>query len=139
MSVFCSKIMLDETMEDNHIFGESDYLNGNDYAVGNRVTAKVVDFLGRLEYVNRNGDKERAGYYKITNEKGNIKEFRLGQKNETILSKKFGFKSYSELIGATLVLSVKKYNLGNGFVIEEVKKSSPVATVKQPGQSGMIK
>ena len=111
-------------MEDNHIFGESDYLNGNDYAVGAVVQVKVVSFMGRLEFVNRDGETERAGYYKVKNPEGSIKEFRLGVANEKILKNQFKCGSYLGLIGKTLFLIVKKYQFGNGFVVSDLKLDS---------------
>ena len=77
-----------------------------------------------LPYVNRNGEEERAGYFKVKNTQGNLKEFRLGVKNEIILKTKFGVKSYAELINATLVLMVKHYQLGNGFVVVDLKREA---------------
>ncbi len=124
-------------MEDSHIFGESDYLSADEYATGTPISIKVTDFLGRLPYMNHNGDKERAGYFKVLNQKGSTKEFRLGVKNEIVLKSKFNVLNYIELVGATLILQVKKYNLGNGFVVVDLKREA--ATAKQPGQVAMEK
>ena len=108
-------------MEDNHIFGEKDYLDGNEYADGSTISVKVLGFLGRQPYLNFDGEEEKAGYFKVQNPKGVAKEFRLGISNEIILKKKFGITSYGALIGKTLTLGVKKYTKGNGFIVVDLK------------------
>lgn len=97
---------------------------------------KVLEFLGRLEYVNRSGDKERVGYYKVKNEKGVVKQFRLTVSNEKILRNKFKCNGYPDILGKLLVLQVKHYQLGSGFIVVDLK-SEPTAPPKQPDQEGM--
>jgi hypothetical protein len=109
-------------MIDEHIFGESDNLDASEYQVGTLVTVKVLDFMGRLPYIDRQGVEKRGGFFKVKNDKGATKEFRLGITNEKILKNKFALKDYNELVGASLAFTVKKYPLNNGFIIVDVKR-----------------
>ena len=104
---------------DTHRFGESDYITADPFEENETIKVKVLDFLGRREYVARDTTKKRAAYYKV-DDKGAAKEWRLGIKNEITLKKKFGVKSYEDLKGKWVTLVCKHYNLGNGFVITDV-------------------
>lgn len=107
--------------QDTHIFGESDYLDANEYSISATVNVKPLSFLGRLEYINKAGDTERSGYYMVKTDKGTQKKFRLGINNEKILKNKFKCAGYGDIIGKVLILQVKKYNLGNGFIVADLK------------------
>lgn len=108
--------------QDRHVFGESDYLNADDYKAGEKVTVRCTDFLGRRSYTEqRTGDEKRAGYYRVEDERKLPKEFRLGIENERALKAKFGLRGYEELVGKDVTLQVKAYPFGaNGFVIVNV-------------------
>ncbi len=107
--------------QDTHRFGESDYLSADDFAVDATVKVPVKSFVGRKEFIARDGTPRKAGFYNV-DDRGAIKDFRLGIKNEKLLAAKFKLKGYEELVGKTLALQVKKYPLGhNGFVIIDVK------------------
>lgn len=106
--------------QDNHRFGESDYYDANDWAVGATPTVKCLSFIGRREYTTRDGSVKKSAYYSV-DDRGMPKDFRLGIKNERILAKKFKFTGYQELVGKEIKTEVVKYPLGNGFVITGVK------------------
>ena len=127
------RMLKDDTMPtiDTHRFGESDYLNANDYEVGARVKVKVVDFLGRQDYDAYGGEKDRTGFYKV-DDRGAHKEFRFSQTNETLAAKKFGIKSYADLVGKYLTLSVKHYQQGNGFVLEDIRNFESEGVQSKP-------
>ena len=105
---------------DEHTWGKSEYLDADEYKPGDTVKTRVSSNLGRLPYTAKDGTPKRAQMYKVTTE-GIVQQFRLGIKNE-ILCAKMGIKTAEELVGKTLVLQVKKYPLGQGFVLIKVDK-----------------
>lgn len=103
--------------KDEHIFGVPEYLNADLYEEKEVVRAKVLDYLGRRGYTTPLGDVKRAAYLKVKGPEGTAQEFRLGISNEITLAKKHKVKGYDELKGHTLLLLVKHYKFGNGFVL----------------------
>lgn len=107
---------------EEHKFGIGDYLSADDYKVDEIITIKVVDFLGRQKYTARDNKEKMAGMYKIELPSMGVRqEFRLGIKNEKLVAKKYGIKSYEELVGRQLSLKVKSFQIANGFVVVGVK------------------
>ena len=116
---------LGETMQtnnqqDEHVFGVSDKLTADGYDAGTIVEYKPTEFLGRLRI---SIEEDRlvpiyAGYLKGSNAK---QQFKLGIKNEVRAARKFGIKSYEELLNRTLILKVVNYRLAPGFVLVGVK------------------
>ena len=113
---------METTNIDNHIFGEPSYLSAELYQDGETITVKVVEFIGRVPYVARDGTNKRAGVYQVVDKIG-TKEFRLGIKNEILLKHKYGLAKYEDLKGRNIQLQVKAYNLGKGFVLVGVSKA----------------
>jgi len=103
--------------KDEHIFGVPEYLNADLYEEKTVVKAKVLDYLGRRSYSTSQGDVKRAAYLKVKGPEGTAQDFRLGISNEITLAAKYNVKGYDELKGHTLLLLVKHYKFGNGFVL----------------------
>ena len=113
--------------QDGHKFGYGDYLSANDYAPDDLIKVHVRAFLGRQDYEDKNKRVKRAGMYRVVEELVDVpQEFRLGIKNEKIAAKKFGIKDYAELVDRTLTLKVKKFNVGNGFVLVDISGTQRV-------------
>lgn len=92
----------------------------DDYAAGATVKARVVEWIGRQEYVARDGQPKRAGMYKVDVGNG-PQTFRFGIKNEKLAATKFRVGSYEELVKTTLVLEVRHFPMGaNGFVLKDI-------------------
>ena len=119
--------------KDDHVFGISDVLSGNEYEPGTVVKVLVTTWNGRREYKTKDNKIKRAGHYKVF-EDGVTKEFRLSIGNEVWLAKRGGIKSYEDLVGRELWLKVVFYNLGNGFVITAVSKSKAGTTAGTPSE-----
>ncbi len=119
-------------MEDEHEFGEKDYIDADDYKEGDQITIQLLQYLGRREYNTRNNEIRKAAYYKASLN-GKIKEWRLGIKNEYILKQKFGYSSYEDLVGSTLTLQAKAFRgTGhNGFVVVDAVKGQPQPPTQQ--------
>jgi hypothetical protein len=116
--------------DDGHRFGESDYLNADDFAVGATVKVPCMAWIGRREYQTRDNKVKKAGFYTVE-DRGAQKEFRLGIKNEKALALKFKLKGYEDLVNKVIVLYVEKYPMGhNGFVITGVEPA--VSKVQTP-------
>jgi len=45
----------------------------------------------------------------------------LSMSNERVLKMDYGLTKYEDLVGKTITLAVRKYRLGNGFVLVDVK------------------
>src|SRR5690348_5345694 len=74
---FTRDVMENEKIEnDGHRFGESDYLNADDFAVGAVVKVPCVSWIGRKEYQTRDSKTKKAGFYQVE-DRGAKKEFRL--------------------------------------------------------------
>lgn len=108
---------------DLHKFGVGDYCSADDYAENEIVKAKVLTFLGRQQYIARDGTPKSAGMYKVEAQGiGVPQQFRLGIKNEKLAAKRYGMKNYEDLVGKLLTLKVKKFQLGQGFVLMDISK-----------------
>lgn len=112
--------MQTNNQQDEHVFGVSDKLTADGYDAGTIVEYKPTEFLGRLRI---SIEEDRlvpiyAGYLKGSNAK---QQFKLGIKNEVRAARKFGIKSYEELLNRTLILKVVNYRLAPGFVLVGVK------------------
>jgi hypothetical protein len=96
--------MMAET-QDGHRFGIRDRLVGQDYRMGEEIRAKVLDYLGRQDYLNFKGDTEKAGTFKV--DAGNGPQlYKLGISDEVWIAKNYPIRSYADLKGKTLVLKV---------------------------------
>lgn len=126
--------MENQTTTKQHIFGIGDYLSADDYAVDETVKAKVLTFEGRREYVSKDAMKTAA--ILRVDAMGIPQDFRFGIKNEKV-AKKLGINGYDELIGSTLVMKVKRFQLGSGFVLVDIIKENAGAQ-KFPQTSGEV-
>jgi len=116
-----------DRMEDIHTFGEKDYLDADEMSVGATLKVTVLEYAGRRAYADR-----WAAYYVVQTEDSKRKFFRLSITNEQLLARQYSMKSYQDLIGKVLTLTVKHFKLGhNGFVITQVSNASQT-TQTQP-------
>ena len=117
-------------MEDIHIFGEKDYLDADELGIGTTLKVKVLEYVGRRTYADR-----WAAYYVVQKEDGTKKLFRLSITNEQILARN-GVKSYADLVGKVLTLTVRHFSLGhNGFIITSVGNAEQATQTTAPSQS----
>jgi len=117
-------------MEDIHIFGEKDYLIADEMSVGATLKVIVLEYTGRHVYADR-----LAPYYIVQKEDGTKKLFRLSITNEQLLARN-GIKSYADLVGKVLMLTVRHFSLGhNGFVITSVGNAEQATQPQAPSQS----
>lgn len=121
---------------DSHTWGQSDYLDAQEYNSDETVKVLVKEFLGRIPYQARAGEQRKAYYYKVSTN-GVLKQFRLGLKNEQVAAGSFRVSSPEALVGKYLTLRCKKFPLANGWVLElvedaETKKVPSYAVQRQP-------
>ncbi|MDE1834971.1 MAG: hypothetical protein KGH64_06580 [Candidatus Micrarchaeota archaeon] len=108
-------------MTTQHTFGESDKLDAQSFIAGTRVTVKVSKFLGRFPFKEEHGRQVEDAFYEV-DDKGIIREYRLGFKAEQTLKIKYHMTRYEDLVGKEITLDVKRYKLGfNGFVLVDVR------------------
>jgi hypothetical protein len=105
-----------------HRFGENDYLDANDFVVGQEIEVPIKGFVGRRESLDKNGRTKTDAYLNV-DDRGLLKEFRLGIKNERVLARQFSVKGYEELYNKVVKLRVEKYPMGAcGFVVTGLRE-----------------
>lgn len=100
-------------------FGQSEKVKADDYKVGQEITVQILEFGGAERVIDRDGMPDVLPIYRVTIE-GQQRTWTM----TTFCQKacmKFGIKDYADLNGKTITAKIKKYGIGNGFVIVNVK------------------
>ena len=112
--------IMENTTQGLRPFGIGEKVKADDYTAGAVVIIKVAAFDGATEVVDRNGEIDMLPLYSVTVD-GVSRTWTLTTFNQKIAKEKFGIKSYEALAGKVVTTRIKKYGIGNGFVITDVK------------------